>query len=170
MGAVKRALFDAVSCSTPAILNDYPIQNMLIALAGAGFVLLRSADLVAGGGVGAAGDLDRAFVGAVRRPVGTITGMFSDLFYSDPRRLSAVVTMLLMPMAGYALFCAALLVVAGAAGRTGGTPVAIRAAVLDRRDGGTAGRGDLRMTWHYFPRHRHLMGEKYDQVMVNDRC
>ena len=25
------------------------------------------------------------------------------------------------------------------------------------------------MTWHYFPRHRHLMGEKYDQVMVNDK-
>ena len=37
-------------------------------------------------------------------PLGTITGTFSDLFYSDPRRLSAVVTMLLAPMAGIALF------------------------------------------------------------------
>ena len=37
-------------------------------------------------------------------PVGAVTGTFSDLFYSDPRRLSAVVTMLLAPMAGIALF------------------------------------------------------------------
>ena len=25
------------------------------------------------------------------------------------------------------------------------------------------------LAWHYFPRHRHLIGEKYDQVMVNDK-
>ena len=37
-------------------------------------------------------------------PIGTHHRKFSDLFYSDPRRLSAVVTMLLAPMAGIALF------------------------------------------------------------------
>jgi hypothetical protein len=25
------------------------------------------------------------------------------------------------------------------------------------------------MAWHYFPRHRHLIGEKYDQVIIDDR-
>ena len=25
------------------------------------------------------------------------------------------------------------------------------------------------LAWHYFPRHRYLMGEKYDQVVVNDK-
>ena len=35
-------------------------------------------------------------------PIGALTGKFSDLFYSDPRRLSAVVTMLLAPVVGIA--------------------------------------------------------------------
>jgi hypothetical protein len=25
------------------------------------------------------------------------------------------------------------------------------------------------LAWHYFPRHRHLIGEKYDQVIVDDK-
>ena len=41
----KRALFDAVVQHTRH-LNDYPIQNMLIALAGAGFVLLFTVPMV----------------------------------------------------------------------------------------------------------------------------
>ena len=49
-------------------------------------------------------------------PIGALTGKFSDLFYSDPRRLSAVVTMLLVPMAGIAVFT----VVAGAVGSPAG--------------------------------------------------
>ena len=103
-------------------------------------------------------------------PIGTITGMYSDLFYSDPRRLSAVVTMLLAPMAGVALWSLALLVVAGARRLTrrfgdrdpdrgfwiGATAALLVVAVLG-------------MAWHYFPRHRHLIGEKYDQVMVDDK-
>ena len=124
----KRALFDAVVQHTRH-LNDYPIQNMLIALAGAGFVLLLMKRIWWPAAVWALLVISIVHSSApFGGPVGTITGMFSDLFYSDPRRLSAVVTMLLMPMAGYALFCAALLVVAGARGLTGGAPVAIRAA------------------------------------------
>ena len=166
----KRALFDAVVQHTRH-LNDYPIQNMLIALAGAGFVLLLIKRIWWPAAVWALLVISIVHSSApFGGPVGTITGMFSDLFYSDPRRLSAVVTMLLMPMAGYALFCAALLVVAGARGLT------------RRRAGRDPGRGFwigataallvvviFGMTWHYFPRHRHLMGEKYDQVMVNDK-
>lgn len=35
-------------------------------------------------------------------PIGALTGKFSDLFYSDPRRLSAVVALLLIAIAGIA--------------------------------------------------------------------
>ena len=63
----KRALFDAIVQHTRH-LNDYPIQNILIALGAAGgLILLIRRDLVAGGGLAAAGGRDRAFVGAVRR-------------------------------------------------------------------------------------------------------
>ena len=48
-------------------------------------------------------------------PLGVITGKFSDLFYSDPRRLSAVVAMLYAPMAAIGL-CALVLLGAAAAG------------------------------------------------------
>ncbi len=34
-------------------------------------------------------------------PIGSLIGKFSDLFYSDPRRLSAVVAMLLDRMGGH---------------------------------------------------------------------
>ncbi|HEY5844913.1 MAG TPA: DUF6541 family protein, partial [Mycobacterium sp.] len=103
-------------------------------------------------------------------PVGTVIAKYSDLFYSDPRRLSGVVTMLITPMAGIALFTAAVLVVAGARW-------------LTRRAGGRdPGRGfwigatvtllvavSVGLAWHYFPRHRHLIGEKYDQVIVDQK-
>ncbi len=45
-------------------------------------------------------------------PLGSAIDQYSDLFYSDPRRLSAVVTMLLTPMAAVAVFA----LVAGAGG------------------------------------------------------
>ena len=103
-------------------------------------------------------------------PVGTAIAKYSDLFYSDPRRLSAVVTMLITPMAGVALFTAVLFVIAGARRLTGrvtprdpGRPfwIAATTALLLVSTVGLA--------WHYFPRHRHLIGEKYDQVIVDQK-
>ena len=63
-------------------------------------------------------------------PFGALTGKFSDLFYSDPRRLSAVITMLLADGGGIALFTVvAAAVLAGApAGRAGAVPAAWYAA------------------------------------------
>ncbi len=64
----KRALFDAIVQHTRH-LNDYPIQNILIALAAiGGLILLVRRVVVAAGGVAADGRVDRALVGPVRRP------------------------------------------------------------------------------------------------------
>ena len=166
----KRALFDAIVQHTRH-LNDFPIQNLLIALAGAGFVLLLIKRIWWPAGVWALLVISIVHSSApFGGPIGAITGKYSDLFYSDPRRLSAVVTMLLAPMAGVALWSLAQLVVAAARRLT---------RRLGQRDpdrgfwiGATAALllvVIFGMTWHYFPRHRHLMGEKYDQVMVNDK-
>jgi len=167
----KRALFDAIVQHTRH-LNDFPIQNLLVALAGAGFVLLLIKRIWWPAAVWALLVISIVHSSApFGGPIGAITGKYSDLFYSDPRRLSAVVTMLLAPMAGVALWSLALLMVAATRRLTRrrlgdrdpdrGFWIGATAALLVVAISG--------MTWHYFPRHRHLMGEKYDQVMVNDK-
>jgi len=119
----KRALFDAIVQHTRH-LNDFPIQNLLIALAGAGFVLLLIKRIWWPAGVWALLVVSIVHSSApFGGPIGAITGKYSDLFYSDPRRLSAVVTMLLAPMAGVALWSLALLVVAAARRLRAGAPL-----------------------------------------------
>jgi D-galactosaminyltransferase len=161
----KRGLFDAVVQHTRH-LNDFPIQWVLIILAAVGAIvlvmrrvwwplavwLLLVASIV---------HSSAPFGG----PIGAFIGKFSDLFYSDPRRLSAVITMLLAPMAGIALFALTSIAVTGVrrlvpriTPRIGyGATAAILIAVAV----GTA--------WHYLPRHRYLIGEKYDQVIIDDK-
>ena len=165
----KRALLDAMVQHTRH-LNDYPIQNMLIALAGAGFLLLLFKRIWWPAAVWALLVISIVHSSApFGGPIGAVTGMYSDLFYSDPRRLSAVVTLLLTPMAGYALFSLTVLVMAR-----------IKRKALSRSDihgnrfwiGATAIlllAACLGLTWHYFPRHRYLIGEKYDRVIVGDK-
>jgi hypothetical protein len=167
----KRALFDAVVQHTRH-LNDFPIQNILIALAGAGFLLLLFKKVWWPAAVWLLLIVSIVHSSApFGGPIGALTGKYSDLFYSDPRRLSAVVTLLLGPMAGLALFSAALLVVAWARKLT-------RGRVPDREPGRGFWIGAtvgllivvcFGVAWHYFPRHRYLMGEKYDRVIVNDK-
>jgi hypothetical protein len=166
----KKGLFDAIVQHTRH-LNDYPIQNILIALAAAGGVLLLLRRVWWPLVVWAV--LVVAIVHSsapFRGPLGVITGRFSDLFYSDPRRLSAVVTLLITPMAGIALFAAVLLVVAGArlltermTDRAPDRPPWISAtAVL--LVGISVG-----LAYHYFPRHKRLIGEKYDSVIIDQK-
>jgi hypothetical protein len=161
----KKALFDAVVQHTRH-LNDYPIQNALILLAAIGFVVLLVRRIWWPAAVWlllmyAIIHSSAPFGGAV----GAVTAKFTDLFYSDPRRLSAVVTMLLAPMAGIALFTCASAAVAGLrrllprVGPRAG--YAVTAALVVAVSVG--------MAWHYFPRHRHLIGEKYDQVIIDDK-
>ena len=165
----KRALFDAIVQHTRH-LNDFPIQNIIIALAGAGFLLLLFKRIWWPAAVWALLVVSIVHSSApFGGPIGAVAGIYSDLFYSDPRRLSSMVTLLLTPMAGLALFSAALLVVAW-----------VKRKALAHNH--THGRGFwigataallvvvcFALTWHYFPRHRYLMGQKYDRVIVGEK-
>jgi hypothetical protein len=167
----KRTLFNAVVLHTRH-LNDFPIQNIMIGLAGIGFVLLLTKRIWWPAAVWLVLIASIVHSGApFGGPMGAILGRYSDLFYSDPRRLSAVVTLLLTPMAGIALYSSALVVVAGARRLTRrwaaarepdrGFWIAATAVLLVAVCFGLA--------WHYFPRHRYLMGEKYDRVIIDKK-
>ena len=168
----KRALFDAIVQHTRH-LNDFPIQNILIALAGAGFLLLLFKRIWWPAAVWLLLVVSIVHSSApFGGPVGALAGKYSELFYSDPRRLSGVITLLLTPMAGVALFAGSVLAVAWArrlAERRAGART-----VPGRRFwiGATAAlmaAVSIALSWHYFPRHRFLMGEKYDRVIVGDK-
>lgn len=166
----KRTLFNALVQHTRH-LNDFPIQNLLIALAGAGLVILLLKRIWWPVAIWALLIVAIVHSGApFGGPIGVAVGAYSDLFYSDPRRLSSVVTMLLAPMAGIALYSGAVLLVKGVrllmqrlTNRAPGRPVWIGATAV------LLTAVCFGLAWHYFPRHRYLMGEKYDQVMNNDK-
>lgn len=161
----RKALFDAVVQHTRH-LNDYPIQNLLIALAGIGGVILLVRRIWWPLAVWLLLVVSIVHSSApFGGPIGAITGTFSDLFYSDPRRLSAVVTMLITSFAGIGLFSLVAAAVAGLHRIT---------ARLSRRAGYALTAAALvvatvGLAWHYLPRHVYLFGEKYDRVMVDDR-
>lgn len=161
----KRALFDALVQHTRH-LNDFPVQNIVIGLAAVGMVLMLAKRIWWPAAVWLLLVVSIVHSSApFGGPVGVITGSYSDLFYSDPRRLSAVVTLLLTPMAGYALFTAVTFVLGWLRRRlrrgSRQAWTAATAAVL------TVVCAVL--SWHYLPRHRFLMGDKYDQVIVDDK-
>lgn len=165
----KRGLWDAVFQHSRH-LNDFPYQYGLMALAIAGglvfaykkiwwplavWLLLVLVDLDAGTPLGG--------------PLGALAGAFGEFFYKDPRRISAAITLLLMPMAGLALFLVVTVVVAAAQ------------RVADRRfkplppPAWTAATAVLLLVTtvftarHYFYRHLVLFGDKYDSVMIDQR-
>lgn len=160
----KAALWDAVVQHTRH-LNDFPIQYVLVALAAAGGViflvkriwwplavwLLLVVSIV---------HSSAPFGG----PVGALTGMYSDLFYSDPRRLSAVVTMVVTPMAATALAGVVLIGLAGLR-RLTTVPARVGAAVAAVTLTITC----VGLASYYFPRHQFLFGDKYDAAIINTK-
>lgn len=164
----KKALFDAVVQHTRH-LNDYPIQNIVVALAGIGFVMLLVRRIWWPAAVWALMVVSIIHSSApFGGPIGELTGMFSDLFYSDPRRLSAVITLLLAPMAGVALFTMTQFVVEQC--RKWFERLRSRETSTRFWQAATAVivlAVSIGLAWHYFPRHRYLIGEKYDSVMID---
>ncbi|OMC09525.1 DUF6541 family protein [Mycolicibacterium fortuitum] len=159
----KHSLFAAIVQHTRH-LNDFPIQNALIALAAIGGLVMLIKKIWWPLAVWLILIVSIVHSGApFGGPVGAITGKFSDLFYSDPRRLSAVVTMLYAPMAAIGL-CTLVLLAAAALRRTGARPVWIRTTAAVALVATTVG-----LAWHYFPRHKYLFGQKYDSVMIDGK-
>jgi len=161
----KRGLIDAVVQHTRH-LNDFPIQWVLIILGAIGAIvlvvrrvwwplavwLLLVVSIV---------HSSAPFGG----PIGALTGKFSDLFYSDPRRLSAVVTMLLMAAVGIAVFTLASAAVAGGRRLVGkGSPRVWYAATATVLVVASVG-----IELAYLPRAKFLFGEKYDRVIVDSK-
>ncbi|GFG71203.1 membrane protein [Mycolicibacter senuensis] len=152
----KSGLRDALLLYTRH-LNDFPIQYALVGLTavGAGLLLYKKvwwplalwAVLVVGVVQSSA---------PLGGPAGAVLGRFTDLFYSDPRRIMAAMTLLLIPVAGAGL---AWLVMLVARGRFQGVLTGVLLA-------GTVSAG---LAWHYLPRHAFLFGDKYDSVMVDAR-
>jgi hypothetical protein len=164
----KEALFDAVVQHTRH-LNDFPIQNALIVLAAVGFLLLLYRRTWWPAAVWLLLVVSIVYSSApFGGPLGAVARHYSSLFYNDPRRLSGVVTLLYTPMAGVALFWAALLVVTWM-GRLTHT--------LERDPGRGFWNGatavllvavSVALAWHYFPRHRFLVSDKYDGVIIDN--
>jgi hypothetical protein len=165
----KRGLFDAV-VQHSRHLNDFPVQYALIVLAAIGgfillikkiwwplavWLLLIVMNVDAGTPLGG--------------PIGVVAGGFGEFFYKDPRRIAAATTLLLMLMAGVALFAIVMLLVAGAKrlieNRARPLPARFWAAATAVLLVGAC----LVSTWHYFPRHRFLFGDKYDSVIIDQR-
>lgn len=147
----KRGLIDAVVQHTRH-LNDFPIQWPLILLAAGGAVILVIRRIWWPLAVWLLLVVSIVHSSATfGGPLGDLVGKFSDLFYSDPRRLSAVVAMLLTAAAGIALFTLAALM------RRRGLAAIVAAAV------------SLAIGVAYLPRHQFLFGEKYDSVIIDDK-
>ncbi|MDT5013457.1 MAG: D-galactosaminyltransferase, partial [Mycobacterium sp.] len=164
----KRALFNAVVGHTRH-LNDFPVQWAAIALAGVGFLILLVRriwwPLAVWLILVAAAVHSAAPYGTF---VGRLVSKFSDLFYSDPRRLFAVITLLLAPMAGVALFTVAAAVVA-ASRRVIGRRVSVPPPVWAGVTAAIVLAVSVGYGLVYFPRHQYLMGQKYDSVMIDHK-
>lgn len=162
----KKSLFAAVVQHTRH-LNDYPIQNLLILLAGIGGLVLLIRRVWWPLAVWLLLIVSIVHSGApFGGPVGVLTGKFSDLFYSDPRRLSAVVTMLYAPMAGVGLI-AVILALLWAARRL--PPLQWGPATTRAVAGVLLVVTAVGLAWHYYPRNKYLFGQKYDSVMIDDK-
>jgi hypothetical protein len=166
----KRGLFDAVFQHSRH-LNDFPVQYALIAVAAAGGLVLLVKRIWWPLVVWAVLIVVNVDAGTpLGGPIGKLAGAFGEFFYKDPRRIAAATTLLLMPMAGVALFTVVMAVVAAARRlaerrltRQVGPPVWAATAVV------LLVAVNLVSAWHYFPRHRFLFGDKYDSVMIDQR-
>jgi D-galactosaminyltransferase len=166
--SVKQGVIDALLLHTRH-LNDFPVQYGLVVLAGIGMVILLYKRIWWPPALWVVLTVATIYSGApFRNPVGRAIEAFSQFFYNDPRRLAAVVTMLVTPMAAITLFAVVTIAVAVAKRLTDRVKqlpdaawVAATAALLVVATVLT-GR-------HYLYRHLVLFGDKYDSVIIDQR-
>ncbi len=161
---VKQGVIDALLLHTRH-LNDFPTQYGLVVLSAIGMAILLYKKVWWPPALWLLLTVATIYSGApFRNPLGTAIEQFSQFFYNDPRRLSAVVTMLVTPMAAIAVFA----LVAGAvalARRVVTLPapvwVSVTAALLVI--------STVMSGRQYLYRHLVLFGDKYDSVIVNQK-
>lgn len=159
---VKQGVIDALMLHTRH-LNDFPIQYGLVALSAIGGAILLSKKIWWPPVLWLVLTVATIYSGApFRNPLGTAIEQFSQFFYNDPRRLSAVVTMLVTPMAAVALFTlvvGAVVLVKRVVKLPDAVWVSVVVALLTLANVLTAR--------HYLFRHLVLFGDKYDSVIIN---
>ena len=158
----KRALLDALTQHTRH-LADYPVQSALLWLALLGAVVLIVKRVYWPLAVWlllivAIVHSSTPFGGFIGRAV----ALFSDAFYSDPRRLSAIVCLLLAPAAGIGVFTLAYAVLTRLRGERTRQWALVATAITLAAVCAFSAR-------HYFLPHKYLVGAKYDQVMVGPK-
>ncbi len=162
--SVKQGVIDALLLHTRH-LNDFPIQYGLIVLSAIGMVILLYKRIWWPPAVWVVLTVATIYSGApFHNPLGAAIEGFSQFFYNDPRRLTAVVTMLVTPWAGIAVFAIVLAMVALAKRLVRlPAPVWMSATVV------LLMAGTVLTARHYLYRHLVLFGDKYDSVIINQK-
>jgi hypothetical protein len=159
---VKQGVIDALLLHTRH-LNDFPIQYGLVALSAVGGAILLSKKIWWPPVLWLVLTVATIYSGApFRNPLGTAIEQFSQFFYNDPRRLSAVVTMLVTPMAAVAVFTlvvGAVVLVKRVVKLPDAVWVSVVVALLTVTN--------VLSARHYLFRHLVLFGDKYDSVIIN---
>ncbi len=166
--SVTQGVIDALLLHTRH-LNDFHVQYGLVVLAYIGMAILLYRRIWWPPAVWVVLIVATVYSGApFRNPFGRAIEQFSQFFYNDPRRLTGVVTMLLTPMAGIALFAAVTLGVLGArrvTTRLRPLPAPVWPAVTAVLLVAVTVLGAR----HYLYRHLFLFGDKYDSVIIDHR-
>jgi hypothetical protein len=166
--SAKQGVIDALLLHTRH-LNDFPTQYSLLVLIYAGMAIMLYKRIWWPPALWVVLTVATVYSGApFHNLAGAVIEKFSEFFYNDPRRLSAVVTMLVTPMAAIALFAAVLLAVAAAKRVTG------RFKELSPRVWVSATAvllvfSTVFIARHYLYRHLVLFGNKYDSVIIDQR-
>lgn len=166
--SAKQGVIDALLLHTRH-LNDFPTQYGLLVLIYLGMAILLYKRVWWPPAVWLVLTVATIYSGApFRNPVGRAIEEFSQFFYNDPRRLAAVVTMLVTPMAAIALF-AIVAVAVGAARYVTGRFKQVRSPVWTAATAVLLLLATVLTARHYLYRHIVLFGDKYDSVMIDQR-
>jgi hypothetical protein len=170
--SVKQGVIDALLLHTRH-LNDFPTPYGLFMLSAIGMAILLYKRIWWPPVLWLVLTVATIYSGApFHNPLGAAIEGFSQFFYNDPRRLSGVVTMLVTPMAGIAVFAMVLAAVALAkrlAQRLTKRFTRLPAAVWVSATVVLLVVTTVLTARHYLYRHLVLFGDKYDSVIIDQK-